>query len=62
MRALIFWAIPSWIVGLGLSNSFQPAISFGGVMVAFFATLLATHLFSLREDPVPQRRRQAREA
>ena len=41
--------IPAWIVGLVLSNWFRPAISFAGVMVAFFATLLATHLFSLCE-------------
>ena len=45
----MFWAIPSWVVGLVLSNWFRPAVSFLGVMAAFFITLVATRLFSFRE-------------
>jgi fructose-specific phosphotransferase system IIC component len=46
---LFFWAIPSWIVGLALSSRFRPAVSLGGMMAAFFATVIAAHLFSFRE-------------
>jgi hypothetical protein len=49
VRIIFFWAIPSWIVGLVLSNYVRPFISFIGLMVAFFITLLGFRLFSLRE-------------